>query len=236
MLASNSITLKLANNPAKLGVDDLTAINQHVRRITVTAWAGNELAGTLTAYMLDINSAYYRPGATLEDVGDVFDVSDEMDSLCCFAYGSHASDLAYRYQARQRIYRSQFRTLAAEFGYQRPSKFELMYGEDDFSKRMLYVYRVSVELKFQRMGIGSMLIQKLGHYRRKVAYVILMAVPYLGNFQKEGGDDLTAETAKVDAFYRSLGFAHAKGTRWMLNTPEALSRQALTTHLSAYTS
>lgn len=235
MFVSNPITLKLANNPVKLGVDDdFESVNQHVRRVTVTAWAGTELAGKLTAYLLDINSAYYQPGATLEDVADVLDVCDEIDSLCCFAYGSHARDLSHRYKTRQRVFASQFRNLIAEFGYKRPSKFDLIYGGDDFSKRMLYVSRMSVEPKFRRMGIGSMLIRKLGHYRRKVDYVALIAFPYLGNFKKEGGDDYVTEVAKVDAFYLSLGFVHAKNTRWMLNTPELLSQLEQAEQLPAY--
>lgn len=215
-----AITFKRTTRAVRVRRDEFDANHTHVRCVTVTAWVGTELAGTLTAYLLDIDGAYHKAGGSLEEVGQLLQVADEIDSLCCFAYGSHSMDLTEHYHPkRQRVFATSFRHAVAELGYVKPNWVQLISGHTDFNRRLLYLSRISVEQNFRRLGIGSMMIQKLGHYRHSVDYIVLMAMPFQADFSPNGGDDYDLEVGKVDAFYKSLGFVHKKGTRWMLNTP-----------------
>lgn len=219
---TSALSFSLTNRAVSKRTDDFDYTNKNIRRITIKAILGGREVGSLTGYLLDIESAYRMDSYDFSEVEDLMRIEGEINSLCSFMYGVMPSQLSSSFRQRQRVFSPWFRKIVKQLGYQKPNRLDLLCGDNDFKTKILYVSRLCVDPKIRGAGIGSALMQQLSNLENKVDYIALMSYPYQSEYETPNSERYATEQAQLDRFYHRLGFIQAKGSRWMLHAPEKM--------------
>jgi GNAT superfamily N-acetyltransferase len=193
------------------------------QQITIRAFVDDSEAGHLDAVLFDLPSAYAEGG--VKRVGKMLYQEIDHDELCEFAFGFGGRWLHEDLSASSR-YTQPFTDLASHFGYLPPMARQ---RESDFDYRLMYLDNVTVHPNWQCQGIGSKLVQALGHYRHLADFTLLKAYPFKGTWRLEQDNGKKEALFKTEAqrlygFYEKLGFIKDPESYWLLNSPSALAR------------